>query len=57
MVDDEEEWCFPGGAGQDATAQIVESESLGAAFGTTVPSGFGNDFAGVIVEKDSAVTR
>lgn len=37
--------------------QIVESESLGAAFGITVPSGFGNDFSGVIVEKDPAVTR
>ncbi|MHC9043201.1 NADP-dependent oxidoreductase [Microbacterium saperdae] len=37
--------------------QIVESESLAAAFGITVPSGFGNDFAGVIVERHPTVTR
>ena len=37
--------------------QIVESESLAQAFGITVPSGFGNDFAGEVVEVGEAVTR
>jgi len=37
--------------------QIVESETLARAFGITVPSGFGNDFAGNVVEVGEAVTR
>lgn len=37
--------------------QIVESEELGAAFGLTVPAGFGNDFAGVVTEVGARVDR
>ncbi|MCM3658106.1 zinc-binding dehydrogenase [Agromyces mediolanus] len=37
--------------------QIVESPSLAAAFGIAVPAGYGNDFAGVVVETGEAVTR
>ncbi|GAA2442863.1 NADP-dependent oxidoreductase [Agromyces soli] len=37
--------------------QIVESEALAAAFGITVPAGYGNDFAGVVVETGRAVRR
>jgi NADPH:quinone reductase-like Zn-dependent oxidoreductase len=36
--------------------QIVESEALARSFGLTAPAGFGNDFAGVIVDVGSAVT-
>lgn len=37
--------------------QIVESAELAALFGISLPSGYGNDFAGVIAETGSAVTR
>lgn len=37
--------------------QIVESEELSSAFGLSLPSGFGNDFAGVVVELGPGVTR
>lgn len=37
--------------------QVVESRDLADAFGITTPSGFGNDFAGVITETGSSVTR
>ncbi|MCK9794574.1 NADP-dependent oxidoreductase [Isoptericola sp. 4D.3] len=37
--------------------QVVESETLAAAFGISVPAGFGNDFAGVIVETGRSVSR
>lgn len=37
--------------------QIVESEELSSAFGLSLPSGFGNDFAGVVVELGPGATR
>ena len=37
--------------------QIVESEALASAFGISTPSGFGNDFAGTVVEIGSSVNR
>ncbi|WP_223693648.1 alcohol dehydrogenase catalytic domain-containing protein [Leifsonia poae] len=37
--------------------QIVESPALADAFGISLPSGFGNDFAGVVADVGSAVTR
>ncbi|WP_435748084.1 NADP-dependent oxidoreductase [Microbacterium sp. PMB16] len=37
--------------------QIVESETLAKVFGITAPSGYGNDFAGVIAETGSEVVR
>ncbi len=37
--------------------QIVESRTLAAAFGLDLPMGFGNDFAGVVVETGSSVLR
>ena len=37
--------------------QIVESEALASAFGISTPSGFGNDFAGTVVEIGRSVNR
>lgn len=37
--------------------QIVESPTLAAAFGLDLPMGFGNDFAGTVVETGSRVHR
>lgn len=37
--------------------QIVESRELAAQFGVAVPSGFGNDFSGRVVEVGDDVTR
>ncbi|MFJ4221835.1 NADP-dependent oxidoreductase [Curtobacterium luteum] len=37
--------------------QIVESPPLAAAFGLDLPMGFGNDFAGVVVETGTSVRR
>jgi NADPH:quinone reductase-like Zn-dependent oxidoreductase len=37
--------------------QIVDSRTLAAAFGLDLPMGFGNDFAGVVVETGSSVHR
>ncbi len=37
--------------------QIVESRTLAAAFGLALPMGFGNDFAGTVVETGPSVRR
>lgn len=37
--------------------QIVESRALAAAFGLDLPMGFGNDFAGTVVETGPSVRR
>ena len=37
--------------------QIVESRTLAAAFGLDLPMGFGNDFAGTVVETGPSVRR